>query len=183
MRLKISAAALILILISTVGYVSYALLSAHASTQNIITAGTVKIELNDVAEGLEVMPATTAQRDVIIKNIGANDCYVRVMIIGGFESSLPVRYSSADQVVLGFDDHSWTKDSAGFWRYNFKLAPGESTSNLLTGVSFDKSMGNEYQNTIYRLSISAQAVQAANNSFDIGSGSILDVVGWPATAP
>lgn len=183
MRLKISAAAILLILISTVGFVSYALLSAHASAQNIITAGTVRIELNDVDEGLTIMPATTAQREVVIKNIGANDCYVRVLISGEFNVELPARSSDSDAAVLNFNTGDWTKDSDGFWRYNMKLAPGESTTNLLTGISFDKSMGNEYQNSAFQLNISAQAVQAANNGFIPGTGSILDVDGWPATAP
>lgn len=182
MKMKIGAASIVLILLVTTGFVTYAFLTAHASTQNIITAGTVKIELNEAAQGLKVMPATTAQREVIIKNTGANDCYVRVKLDTVFESSLLAAIQAEGAVVLSIDEDSWMRDSEGFWRYENKLAPGESTANLLTGITFGSSMGNEYQNAAFHIYVNAEAVQAANNGYDENVGSVLEVEGWP-TAP
>lgn len=193
MKKKMALAAVIILLLSVAGYGTYAYLTASTTAKNVITAGTVKIDLTEVSGELEVsrsldsddssayvMPNTEKKGSVFVKNIGGNDCYVRVKLVPTVsvsETSL-----KTDTITLQLDNVNWVKDTDGYWRYTKKLASGETTSNLLTSIQFAADMGNEYQNSVIHLNVSAQAVQAAHNSYDSSTGSVLDVQGWPAPA-
>lgn len=177
MRKKIALAAVLVLLIAAVGYGTYAYMTASADAKNIITAGTVKIRLKEAPDKLRVMPATEVQREIIITNIGNDDCYVRVRLDTALN---PSELTDNGKIRLKTDDVNWKEGNDGFWYYSKKLAPGEATTNLLTGIVFDKTMGNEYQNADFKLKVTAQAVQAANNAYDEASGSVLDIKGWPA---
>ena len=195
MKRKIALFCITTLVLSMVGYGTYAYMTASKTTQNIITAGTVKIELSGESDGqniesegthksfeeIKVMPATVAYRDVTVKNTGANSCYVRVKLDMDIVPANEAKLSAEGKIAMLLDDINWMKEKGdnGYWRYSKKLEPGESTTNLLKEIQFDKSMGNEYQNATFNLIIIAQAVQAQNNSFDSDTGSILDVKGWP----
>ena len=186
MKKKIALTAVMILVLTLVGYGTYAYMTATPKVaRNIVTAGNVKIELNEPilpSGGLKIMPATVAKREVTVKNIGKNDCYVRVKLEAQISpSSLP---STEGKITLLFDTSDtskWVKDSDGYWRYKEKLAPNDTTTNLLLGIQFDKSMGNEYKNAAIDINVLAQAVQADNNAFDPDKGSVLDVKGWPTT--
>ena len=193
MKKKMALAAVIILLLSVAGYGTYAYLTASTTAKNVITAGTVKIELTEVSDELEVskslgsdepyayvMPNTEKPGHVVVKNIGGNDCYVRVKLVPAISSATETSLKT-DKIGLVLNTDDWVKDDDNYWRYTKKLASGESTSNLLTSVLFDKSMGNEYQNSVIHISISAQAVQAAHNDYNPETGSVNDIQGWPAT--
>lgn len=183
MRRKIVITAVIILLLSSIGYGTYAYMSASKTAQNVITAGNVKIELNKVDDQLNIMPNTSVIRLVTITNTGRNDCYVRVKITADItpdaKSDANISLSS-DKIIFDVDTDNWAKDSDGYWRYNKLLPAGNPpdnvTSSLLKGISFDKGMGNEYQNAKVNLNITAEAVQAINNGT-----SVKDVTGWPGS--
>ncbi|MFB0919919.1 MAG: SipW-dependent-type signal peptide-containing protein, partial [Oscillospiraceae bacterium] len=54
MKKKLALAAVIILLLSVAGYGTYAYLTAGTTAKNVITAGTVKIELTEVSDELEV---------------------------------------------------------------------------------------------------------------------------------
>lgn len=182
MKKKIAFVSAFILLLALTGYGTYAYLTARGTAHNVITVGNVKIkliELNEEPDSFKVMPADEEHQAVIVENTGANDCFVRVKLEVAFESAANIPLTSKENIVFAFDKQYWIQDEEGFWRYAKKLAPGDKTSNLLTGILFDASMGNEYQNAVFHISVSAQAVQAANNSYDSEPDSILCVKGWP----
>lgn len=184
MKKKIALTAVIIFVLASAGYGTYAYMTASKTAQNIITAGNVKIELNEVtneqnksAGELTVMPSTNAKYEVSVTNTGKNACYVRVKLNTKLNIGEAL-LSSEGKITLLLDNINWVQDTEGYWRYKVELAPGKTSSNLLTEIAFDKSMGNEYQNATFNLSVSAQAVQAVNNGFVT---SVLEVKGWPST--
>ena len=186
MKKKIALAAALILILSIAGYGTYAYLTASKTANNVITAGTVKIELNKVQdEKLLVMPATTGKREVIVTNSGGNACYVRVKIETTVNPDPEAEASlDPDKIALQLNEADWVKGTGDdYWYYSKVLEPKDSTKNLLEGINFDKSMGNEYQNATFTISVSAQAVQAENNGFETPAGSVLDVKGWPSAAP
>ena len=183
MKKKIALTAVVILVLTLVGYGTYAYMTATPKVaRNIVTAGNVKIKLNEPvlpSGGLKVMPATIAKREVTVTNTGKNDCYVRVKLETQISpSSLP---SAKGKIILLFDTRDtskWIEDSDGYWRYTEKLVPNDTTTNLLLGIQFDKSIGNEYKNATVNLNVYAQAVQVAHNEF---TTSVTEVSNWPSS--
>ena len=177
---KIALASTVILLLATVGYGTYALMTASRTVSNVITAGTVKIELNKVEnDKLVVMPATTKEREVIVSNTGNNDCYVRVKLKTVVTPFVSETTLTPGKITLHLNSDFWTEGTDGFWYYNEVLKSGKDTPNLLKSIQFADDMGNEYQNAKFSISVSAQAVQAKNNAPE--NGSVLKVTGWPSS--
>ena len=69
----------------------------------------------------------------------------------------------------------WTEGEDGYFYYKEALKPGETTAPVLNSVTFDVAMGNEYQGATATVTVTAQAVQTANNGTSAQTAS-----GWPA---
>ena len=76
--------------------------------------------------------------------------------------------------LLDLDDENW-KFVDGWWYYLNSVKGGAATAPLFTTVTFDPSMGNEFQGSTAVLNLVAQATQKANNGTDA-----LTAAGWPA---
>lgn len=193
MKKKIAFAAVLIFLLASAGYGTYAYMTASKTAQNIITAGTVEIELNDgfeepseesgglykLSEEIRVMPLSDVERTLSVTNIGKNACYVRVKFVPEFSKN-NLNLPSKGFVTISTNGVNWTAaDNSGYYYFEKVLGPGETTDSLLELIHFEEKMGNEYQNATFNLSVSAQAVQAANNSYT-SPGSVKNVKGWPA---
>lgn len=185
-RLAVIAMALCLIVAgAAMGTVAY--FTAQETAHNVITTGGVAIVLEEWAslpeqgeepvpfEDVEgVMPGTKVGKVVQVANTGASEAWVRVQVEKAFNLAVDTD-NAPDPSLIGLDINtaSWTEKD-GYYYYNEPLAPGETTEPLFTHVSFDKEMGNEYQNCTARVDVSAQAVQTANNG-----ATALEAAGWP----
>lgn len=195
MKKKFALTAVIIFVLASAGYSTYAYMTASKTAQNIITAGTVEIELNDgfeepseesgglytLSEKIRVMPSSDVERTLSVTNIGKNACYVRVKFLTEFKSAYEGHPTlpSVGFVTLSLNNKDWIFDEdSGYWYYKTPLQSGITTENLLELIHFEEKMGNEYQNATFNLSVSAQAVQAANNSYT-SPGSVKNVKGWP----
>ena len=101
-------------------------------------------------------------------------------IIGGVLITKDIQLAGDGEVdpnliKLGLNTTAWTLGTDGYYYYNKALKPGETTAPILSSVTFEPTMGNEYQNAAATVDISAQAVQTANNGT-----SALTASGWPA---
>ena len=76
-------------------------------------------------------------------------------------------------VELALNTADWTEKD-GYYYYTKALKPGEVTAPVFTSVTFNATMGNEYQNATATVNVSAQAVQNANNG-----ATVMDAKGWP----
>lgn len=199
MKRKIALLAVVAIALSLVAYGTVAYFSATGTAHNVLTMGNIKIALADMTtvtedneqtevdfntvypKGMLVMPATKASKIVYVTNTGDNPCYVRVAVDKKVVSANSEAELNTDGVLINFNTTDWVlgkDEGAEYWYYTKKLEPAESTTKLFTEVEFDKEIGNDYMNTTFTVSVSAQAVQSDNNEFS-ETESVLDVVGWP----
>lgn len=188
-RLLITAVTVIALSLTVYGTLAY--LTANATAHNVITAGNVKIELLDQTvsgneridfpkDGLQVMPNTSASKEVSVKNLG-NTSWIRVyldkqILLSNHAKATPEAVANAISLNLNQDD--WMLGSDGFYYYKKPLKKDEITAQLFTKVSFSGQMGNEYQNSSLTIKVYAQAVQNANNDIP-KDGNVTMVKGWP----
>ena len=185
MKRKILILSVLVICLAMIAAGSLAYYTADTKAHNVITTGSVDIELNEWAneertEKFEdqtgVMPGKDVTKIVEVKNVGTGSAWVCVqMFVDVYAENgegLP-----PEPVKLDINDTDWTYQD-GYYYYNKPLAPGATTEPLFTTVSFDEQMGNEYQNAKAKIDITAIAVQSANNG-----ETVLEATGWPSFAP
>lgn len=188
MKRKILCLSVIAIMLAILAAGTIAYFTAEGRARNVITTGSVEIELKEWADenktepfkNLEgVMPNTTVTKIAEIKNIGKSDAWIRVKI----QKSIELKYEGnpdTDLVELNLNDTDWIPDGE-YYYYKNALKPGETTTPIFTSVTFKAAMGNEYQDAKATVDVYAQAVQTANNPAT--DGDVKTVKGWPASEP
>lgn len=188
MKRKILCLSVIAIMLAILAAGTIAYFTAEGRARNVITTGSVEIELKEWADenktepfkNLEgVMPNTTVTKIAEIKNIGKSDAWIRVKI----QKSIELKYEGnpdTDLVELNLNDRDWITDGE-YYYYKNALKPGETTTPIFTSVTFKAAMGNEYQDAKATVDVYAQAVQTANNPAT--DGDVKTVKGWPASEP
>lgn len=189
MKKKIAIGAVLVLCLSMLIYSTIAYFNTADTARNVITAGDIKIELQETAirdgeeilfeqsqERFNVMPGQDVSKIVRVKNTGSNPAYIRVEV----QKAIALAADSHGDVDLGlisldFDSEKWILGSDGYYYYNEPLAPGETTAALFRNVKFDTGMGNMYQGSTATIKVSAQATQVKNNG-----DNALDAKGWPA---
>lgn len=165
---------------------TYAYFTVEETAYNVITMGTLDMELVEEttggapwpAEGMTgMMPGMAADKKVYIRNAGTVDFYTRVKVekIVTLADGTPVEADLA-HVVLDINTEAWTEQD-GWYYCNTALTAGQESVPLFTTVTFAPEMGNEYQNATVQINVIAQAVQSRNNG-----ESALTAAGWSAEA-
>ena len=179
-KLLILSLAAICLAITAIGTLAY--FTSEGTAHNVITTGGVEIAVQEWAdedkqtpfEDLEgIMPGMTVTKIAEIKNTGASDAWVRVKV----EKNIKLQGEGTPDtalVELNLNLTDWTQGKDGYLYYNKVLKPGEVTEPLFTAVTFNVTMGNEYQNATATVDVAAQAVQTANNG-----DTVMDAKGWP----
>ena len=158
------------VLIAAAG-ITYAWFTSSADpVTNTFTAGTINIQLNDVfpASGItNIQPGDTYDKDVSVTNTGTQDAYVRIQLIpkwtpkAGSTATLDV-----SAVDLDLDNTNWVAGDNNWYYYKKILKPTESTSLLLSGVTFDgASIDNNYQGATFTVDAKGEAVQSSHYAF------------------
>lgn len=195
MKKKLLVLAGLVMCAATAATGTMAYFTADAQAHNVITTGGVGIEIvekmstgdtlvdfpKDGVSG--VMPGAQVSKIVTVENTGAADAWIRVKVqkVGTFSDGTAMWSNQLELIDLDFNTDEWTCDSEGlYWYYNKPVASGTATTALFQNVSFDKSMGNEYQNSFVEIQVAADAVQSDNNPIPTG-GSVTDIPGWPNT--
>lgn len=184
MKKKILTIALIAVCVSIAAYNTLAYFLYEGTATNVITAGDIKIQLQELKDlggeltefesGIPVHPGTEASKIVQIKNIGGQSAWVRIklekQIILADNKDIEVDLSLISYDINTYD---WTfKD--GYYYYNSALESGETTSPLFTEVAFSANMGNDYQGSEAFVKIYAEATQTVHNG-----QTALEAAGWP----
>lgn len=209
MKKRLAAGGVALALLAVLGIGTAAYFVTGGKTVNEITLGTVKLAFADkdgniyaagepgssvvVFDG--VMPGTSKAVDpqtAYVKNIGDQPFYLRVRadVDVTLADGTQVSQEEAEQLIRpDFDPNAsqstpWrakVDEESGetWWYYAADLVEAGELVCPFETVSFDPTMGNEYQNAHVTVTVTAQAVQAKNNPVPL-DGSILDVKGWPA---
>lgn len=185
MKRKLLILSVLAICAATIAAGTLAYFNAEDTAHNVITSGGVGIEIQEWAdedkqtpfEDLDgILPDTSVTKIAEVKNTGESEAWIRVKVTKSIELSGDGTPDIA-LVELDLNTGSWTPGEDGYLYYNEAVKPGEVTAPVFTTVTFNKAMGNEYQNATAAVDISAQAVQTANNG-----ASALEAQGWPAEA-
>ncbi len=186
MKKKILVCACVAICLSIVAYGTTAYFTHEDTATNVITAGKVKIDLQEWAipeeggepvpfeDAVDVMPGMEVSKIVQIKNIGEQAAWVRIalgktiVLADGIEGEADLSLISCD-----LNTKNWTEKD-GCYYYNTMLNPGETTEPLFTKVIFSEEMGNLYQHSKAVIEVTAHATQVVHNG-----ETVFEAVGWP----
>lgn len=182
MKKRMLTAALALCCLAVLATGTLAYFTAEKTTQNVITMGSLKMELVELnADGQpwtdveNIVPGMEVTKKAYVENNGSVDFYTRVKITTRYVNEqgkkLPELNTGLVELNLSED---WKLDEDGFYYYTESVKPGEETEPLFTTVTFSTEMGNEYQNVKVIIDLDAQAVQSRNNG-----ESALEATGWP----
>lgn len=184
MKKKLFVAALIVLMLSIVGYGTYAYTTVEEREVNVITSGGVDITLVEKREdgkpfpedGVHgVVPGVTESKVVTVKNSGGHRAWVRVKVDKTITlAEGVVGKPDLTLVTMDYNIGAWEYRD-GFWYYLKPLEPGRTTEALFKNVSFDPKMDNLYQGSVAQVKVSAYATQTANNGTTVWEAS-----GWPA---
>ena len=182
MKRKLLILSVLAICIATLAAGTLAYFTSEGKAHNVITTGGVEITVQEWAdedkqtpfEDLDgIMPGMTVTKIAEIKNTGASDAWVRVLVTKDIQLAGDGTPDTS-LVELNLNLTDWTQGKDGYLYYNKVLKPGEVTEPIFTAVTFNVTMGNEYQNATATVDVSAQAVQTANNG-----DTVMDAKGWP----
>lgn len=189
MKKKIAIGAVLVLCLSMLIYSTIAYFNTADTARNVITAGDIKIELQETAinndgdeilfeqsqERFDVMPGQDVSKIVRVKNTGSNPAYIRIQVQKAIALAADAQGDvDLDLISLDFDSEKWTLGNDGYYYYNEPLAPGETTAALFKNVKFDTKMGNMYQGSTATIKVTAEATQVKNNC-----DTVFDAAGWP----
>lgn len=183
-KLLLLSVMVICIAIAAVGTLAF--FNTDAIAHNVITTGGVDIELHEYADAEKtqpfkdpsgVMPGMTVTKIAEVENTGASAAWVRVKVEKAIKLAKEIEGFTPDTalVALNINTEKWEHEGDYFY-YKEALQPNEITAPIFTSVTFNKTMGNEYQGATATVDIVAQAVQKDNNG-----DSALTAKGWPAS--
>ena len=190
MNKKILAVCLVVICLSITAGGTLSYLTSESVTNNVITTGNVKIELEEKQEltpGVETdfpaaglsgaMPGDKISKIVRVKNTGTTPAWTRIDVkttIKSGTTDLPTVLSNGEDAVMITPLTGWTKGSDGYYYYENELAAGDRTPPLFREVKINPLMGNTYQECEISVLVSAHAVQSAHNGTTVS-----EAAGWP----
>lgn len=186
MKKKCLICAFIAICLSIVAYGTTAYFSYEDTATNVITAGDIKIELQEwsIPNGdgepipfedvIDVQPGMDISKIVQIKNTGGQDAWVRISLNKAITLADGVE-GEVDLSLISYDLNTeyWIEQN-GYYYYNTILKSGETTKPLFTKVKFSPDMSNLYQYSKAVIGVNAQATQVIHNG-----ETVLEANGWP----
>ncbi|HZK10587.1 MAG TPA: hypothetical protein VFD08_05905 [Clostridia bacterium] len=186
MKRRLLAGLLIIICLLIQIHETKAYFSTEKTLHKVITTGGIKIELlewedeskirslpKNSTEG--VMPGREIVKIFQVENTGKNEAYIRIQM----EKDIGLKGKIGEEpnlnlMIVNLESSAWTLAEEGFYYYKKVLKPGEKTEPFYLTARFDRSMGNIFQDSRVKVSITAQATQVANNG-----NSSLKAKGWP----
>lgn len=171
MKKKILTLALVIALIAIMVGGSLAYFTAEDEVTNTFTIGSVKIQIEEIFDDPETMIPVVQKnendpnyvnKDAFVTNTGANDAYVQMFV------AIPAALDKAGAFIVVDDNlNDWTArvnvGTATFtedpgvtynvykYVYNKKLAPTESTSNVITAAYLAPELDYDHESGKYTM--------------------------------
>lgn len=150
---------------------------------NTFTVGNVDIELTEpnwnaaetAGTHTNVYPGQKLDKDPTVKNIGANDCYVRISVsnLNQFGAEYGIAYWTGNvKDALGTD---WELHE-GYYYYKNILSPEAKTSALFDQIQVPVELTNNQ--TVEGIEVKAEAVQAQGLK---DNPTVAEIAAWFAT--
>lgn len=175
MKKKLFAAALLILMISIVGYGTYAYYTVEGTATNVITSGGINITLKEeFPEGgvFGVVPGVTETKKVWVTNDGPDTAWIRVKVDTVITLADKTE-GDPSHVSMDFNTSDWEYRD-GYWYYQHKVPYPGKTAELFTEVTFSTEMDNRYQNSVAQVNVYAEATQVAHNG-----DTVWEAKGWP----
>lgn len=179
---KLAVLALLVVCLAIIATGTLAYYTAQETAYNVITTGTLSMDLHDETtggkpfpeEGIKgVMPGRVVDKVVYVENDGDVSFWTRIKLVKKITASDGnTERLNFNKITLDLNTADWTEHD-GYYYYNKPLNPGEETAKLFNKVTFSKSLGNAYMDARVEINVIAQAVQSKNNG-----SSALDAIGW-----
>lgn len=179
---KLAVLALLVVCLAIIATGTLAYYTAQETAYNVITTGTLNMDLHDETTGGKpfpdtgingVMPGRVVDKVVYVENDGDVTFWTRIKLDKTIvDANGDTDRLNFNHITLNLNTTDWTEHD-GYYYYNKPLKPGEKTEKLFTKVTFGTDLGNAYMNATVKISVVAQAVQSKNNG-----SSPLDAIGW-----
>jgi len=178
MKKKLFSLAVVVICLAIAGVGTYAFFTAEETAHNVITTDSIDIELNETytVNVNNIIPGATETITIQVSNTVEQPAWVRIKL----DKSIALAAGTTGTVDTGLiavaydnTNTAWTVQN-GYAYYNKPLQKDGKTEPLKAAITFDKTMGNQYQNSTAKVNVCAQATQVANNG-----ATVLDAQGWP----
>lgn len=156
---KIAAVMLALLLTGIGTGTVFAYLTAQDSVNNKITAANTDIHITEKFDPPgELHPGTVIPKTVAVTSSSSTDCYVRVMV--HFSSREAENFCEPLQIQTG-----WSKGDDGYYYWNQKVKPKETTGNLFSRVIIKKNVAKEDLES-FEVLVYAEAVACEKDSME-----------------
>ena len=184
MKKRLIGFSLILMMLAIIANSTIAYFTDQEEAINVITAGNIKIELNEMMKNengdliayqndMIMVPNTTISKIVTVTNSGNQDAYVRIEVEKFIQTLNANNNLDPSVIEIAINDEMW-KELDGYYYYQAVLKPQQQSEPLFNEVYFRSDMGNEYQNCKAIIDIYAYSVQAKNNG-----NNVMEAKGWP----
>lgn len=156
---KLAAVMLALLIAGVSTGAVFAYLTSQDSVNNKITAANTDICITEKFDPPgELNPGTVIPKTVAVTSSSTTDCYVRVMV--HFSSLEAEKFCEPLQIQPG-----WTRGSDGYYYWNAKVKPQETTGNLFTAIKIRKdAVKGNLEN--FDVLVYAEATACAEDSMD-----------------
>ena len=189
MKKKMLSLALMTIFISLMALGSAAYFTVEGRATNIITTGTVDMELEEMQlVGEEevpypedtitgILPSQKVSKIPYIVGVeGTQPFYTRVKVDITVLVEEKVDEAGLKYIRPNYDKTNWEQGADGWWYYKGEVKEKDRVA-LFTEVAFAPEMPNDYQNCTVKVAVSAQATQVKNNP--VPEAGYTAIVGWP----
>ena len=154
------------ILVATIGGSTYAYFkSSPAKKENTITIGSITTQIEEDVE----IDDQSIKKNPSVKNLGANDCYIRMRVLVSPESQ-------ANNLNFSYDNTNWKLEEDGFYYYNNPVKPKESTTPLFQEITIkNKGALEDFEVNLYQEAIQTEAYDFTNNEKITGKDKLWEL--------
>lgn len=203
MKRKLVLTSAVVLILALLAAGTFAYFTKDARATNVITTGTISIQLNDEIKepGAEktptgwtlsgVMPGQAVEKAVSVTNTGTSPAWLRVKLDISVEDAddkpLGLTFGD-DQQVLTFTTGDGWFYHGGYYYYNAPVAEQNSTADFFakkdgqSTLMLNPQLPNDYQGCTVTVAVQAQAVQVKNNNIYVdASGAEVTGANGPLT--
>lgn len=185
MKRKLVLTSAVVLILALLAAGTFAYFTKNARATNVITTGTISIQLNDEIQGGQktdtgwtlsgVMPGQAVEKAVSVTNTGTSPAWLRVKLEIAVEMAAGKTDTWQGQNVLQFAvNPDWFLAEDGYYYYSKPVAADAETERLFQSgtLMLNPQLPNDYQGCAVTINVLAQAVQVKNNDTDANGQTI-----------
>lgn len=193
MKRKLVLTSAVVLILALLAAGTFAYFTKDARATNVITTGTISIQLNDEIKetGAEktgsgwtlsgVMPGQAVEKAVSVTNTGTSPAWLRVKldigVTGANGKPLDLTFGDKQDVLTFTTGDGWFYHD-GYYYYSAPVAEKTSTADFFAKkdgqptLMLNPQLPNDYQGCTVTVAVQAQAVQVKNNDTDANGQTI-----------